>query len=272
MSDWQEHTKGCGTGVGLGCVSFLIAATLAWFSLTKFPATQKTPPVLWWCLFIAAVLFFLLTLSFARYYRRAVVMARKDAEVATSEARVRYTDIPTQVQQMETAIRTADFHLDVATREFAQHRYAPFWDAMESAAKAIGDCHTCQGWLAFDIDQYVNALSGRIHDFPTWDTAIASIPEVAPALSRFTDLKNAAEADYHFASMREFRETRQVMIAGFKTLGEALRHLENAMVNSIQDLKRAVDRSVVLRAADTMHLQVVARFLIGGNQGKTASR
>jgi len=272
FSDWRNHTKGCGTAGGLGCFSLMVIGALAWFSLTTFPATQKTPPVLWWSLFILAVATLLLLLSYLQYYSRATSVAKKEAAAATSEARTRYVDIPKQVEQMDAAIRAADYYLDVAAREFEQHRYAPFWDALEAAAKSIGDCHTCQGWLAFDIDHYVNALSGRVHDFPTWDTAVIAIPEVTPALSRFTTLKNAAEADYHFASMREFRETRQVLIAGFKTLGEALRHLETAMVTSIQDLKRAVDRSVMLRAADSAHLHVVARFLITPSQRKPDSR
>jgi hypothetical protein len=176
---------------------------------------------------------------------------------------VRFKDIGVQAVGINTSVERATFYLDVAKREFAQHRYAPFWDAMESAATAIGQCHTCHGYLAFDIDQYVNALAGRIHDFPGWDKAITSIREIEPALQQFATLKNDAEADFHFANIRELRETRKVMIAGFQTLGEALRHLETAVVDSIRDLKRAVNRSLLLRAADPTQIHVVARFLIG---------
>jgi hypothetical protein len=204
-------------------------------------------------------------LSAQTYYSRATEDAKRQAAEATAEARVRFKDIGVQATSISTSVERANFFLDVAQREFTQHRYAPFWDAMESVATAIGQCHTCHGYLAFDIDQYVNALSGRIHNFPGWDQAITSIREVAPALHQFAALKNDAEADFHFANIRELRETRKVMIAGFQTLGEALRHLENAVVDSIQDLKRAVNRSLLMRAADPAQIHVVARFLIGAD-------
>lgn len=186
----------------------------------------------------------------------------REAAAATTEARVRFKDIAVQSSSTSTMAERALFYLDVAGREFQHHRYAPFWDAMENAATAIGHCHACQGYLAFDIDQYVNALAGRIHDFPAWDQAVMKIGEIAPALDRFAELRHHAEADFHFANIRELRETRKVMIAGFQTLGEAIRHLESTVVDSISDLKRAVNRSLLFRAADPTRLHLVARFLI----------
>jgi hypothetical protein len=268
LADWREYTQGCTTAGSVGCFSVAFTSLLAWLSLDAFPTTRATEPALWWSLYVAIVVILILGLSFLLYYSRATTRHKKDAAAAATEAAVRYRDIRVQVGGIADSLQQAAFYLDVASREFAQHRYAPFWDAMEAAATAIGQCHTCQGYLAFDIDHYVNALSGREHDFPTWDHAVDSIPEVEPALAQFANLKNAAEADYQFASMREFRETRQVMIAGFKTLGEALRHLENAVVTSIGDLKRAVDRSVLLRAADSAHLQLIAKFLLGGSSSR----
>jgi hypothetical protein len=262
VADWRAHTSGCSTAGGLGCLSVIIVSVISALLLSRFPAAKEISSGTWWLGGTIATVILLLLLSLAAYYSRANKRNRLDAEAATSEARVRYKDIGVQAGGIATAIERAQFYLDVAAREFAQHRYAPFWDAMENAATAIGQCHTCQGYLAFDIDQYVNTLSGRLHDFPSWDHAVTSIAAVEPSLHRFAQLKNDAEADYHFASMREFRETRQVMIAGFKTLGEALRHLEHAVVDSIADLKRAVNRSLLMRAADPTHIHVVARFLI----------
>jgi hypothetical protein len=242
----------------------VVVGVLSAILLKQYPdATQSISTTRWYWAFALASVLLLLLLSLAVYHSRETTRHKREAAAATAEARVRYKDIGVQAGGIGSSVERAQFYLDVAAREFAQHRYAPFWDAMEAAATAIGQCHACQGYLAFDIDQYVNVLGGRLHDFPSWDHAVSSIPEIEPALGRFAHLKNEAESDYQFASMREFRETRQVMIAGFKTLGEALRHLEHAVVDSISDLKRAVDRSLLLRAADPAHIHVVARFLIG---------
>ena len=263
ISDWRAHTKGCSTAGGLGCVSVVVAAALAGVARTKIENVKAMTPGEWWLLVALLALLFLVLSSLWSYYSRANTHLKREAAAATAEARTRYVDIGVQSGGIVQSVQQARFYLDVAGREFQQHRFAPFWDAMENAAKAIGQCRLIQGYLAFDIDHYVNALAGRIHNFPTWDHAITSIADIEPELKRFAELKDAAEADYQFASMREFRETRQVMIAEFRTLGEALRHLEHAVVSSISDLKRAVDRSVLLRAADSAHLGQIAKFLLG---------
>jgi hypothetical protein len=262
LTDWREYTKGCSTAGGLGCVSIIIVGVVAGIVFSKFPQAKPVDPQTWWLSAVGAVMLVLLLLSLFTYFSRARARHKREAAAATTEARVRFKDMGAQSGGISTSVERASFYLDVADREFKQHRYAPFWDAMETAATAIGQCHACQGYLAFDIDQYVNALAGRTHDFPGWDQAVVPIREIEPALSRFAELKNDAETDFHFANIRELRETRKVMIAGFQTLGEALRHLETAVVDSITDLKRAVNRSLLMRAADPTRIHVVARFLI----------
>lgn len=263
LRGWREHTKGCSTAGGLGCVSIIIVSIFAGIVLQKFPEkTKAMSPEAWWLAVVGFTMVLLLVLSLIAYYSRATARSKREATAATAEARVRFTDISVQSNAITTSVERALFYLNVADREFQQHRYAPFWDAMESAATAIGQCHACQGYLAFDIDQYVNALSGRLHNFPGWDQAVTSLQEIEPALRHFARLKNDAEADFHFANIRELRETRKVMIAGFQTLGEALRHLETAVVDSIADLKRAVNRSLMMRAADPTRIHTIARFLI----------
>lgn len=272
MADWREYTKGCSTAGGLGCVSIIIVSVVAGIVLSQFPQTKSVSLGTRWLLAVGAAVLLLLLLSLVTYYSRATASHKRQAAAATAEARVRFKDIGVQSGGITTSVERAAFYLDVASREFTQHRYAPFWDAMEAAATSIGQCHACQGYLAFDIDQYVDALAGRLHDFPAWDQAVVSIREVEPALVRFAELKNDAEADFHFANIRELRETRKVMIAGFQTLGEALRHLETAVVDSIADLKRAVNRSLLLRAADPTRIHVVARFLIASASPPTDDR
>jgi hypothetical protein len=271
LSGWRTHTQGCSTGGGLGCLSLILAMALGALALRQMESVKLMTRGEWWLFVGLMALLILVLASLASYSKRAHAHLQGEALAATKEARTRYVDIGVQAGGIVQSVEHARFYLDVAAREFQQHRFAPFWDAMENAAKFIGQCKLVQGYLAFDIDQYVNALSGRLHDFPTWDHAINEISNIEPELHRFAELKDAAEADYQFASMREFRETRQVMIAEFRTLGEALRHLERAVVSSISDLKRSVDRSMMLKAADPVNLLKVAKFLLTDTAHNRAS-
>lgn len=262
LAEWRKHAMGCSTIGGLGCVSIVIVGVVAGIIAGNSPQSRSLGAGVWTMTILSAATLLLMLLSLISYRSNMTAKSNREAAAATAEARVRFKDIAVQSSGTSSMTERALFYLDVAGREFQQHRYAPFWDAMENAATAIGQCHACQGYLAFDIDLYVNALAGRIHDFPAWDQAVMKIGEIAPALERFAALKHDAEADFHFANIRELRETRKVMIAGFQTLGEALRHLETAVVDSISDLKRAVNRSLLFRAADPTRLHVVAHFLI----------
>jgi len=260
FSAWRDSTAGCSTAGCLGCSSLFVAVLL--MAIVTASLNQSLSASIWWPIVLILTGMLLLVSSLAVYYSKTTSRFKTDALKATTEARARYHDIRTQVTTIDQSVRRAAQALALADNEFKNHRFAPFWDAMEAAVTAIGECHGAQQTLAADIDQYVGVLEAKRHDFPSWDTAVTTIPDVAPLLTRFVQLKSAAEADYQFASMREFRETRQVMIAGFRTLGEALRNMETAVTTSINNLKRAVDRSVAQRAADPVHLNVVANFLV----------
>jgi hypothetical protein len=262
FSAWRDSTAGCSTAGCLGCSSLFVAVCLVSLLTASFSQLRSIGASIWWPIILILTGTLLLASSLAVYYSRTTSRLKTDALKATTEARARYHDIRTQVSTIDQSVRRAAQALAMADNEFRNHRFAPFWDAMEAAVTAIGECHNAQQTLAADIDQYVGVLEAKRHDFPSWDTAVTTIPDVVPLLTRFVQLKSAAEADYQFASMREFRETRQVMIAGFRTLGEALRNMENAVTTSMGNLKSAVDRSVSRRAADPVHLNVVAGFLV----------
>jgi len=262
VSGWRESTASCSTAGCLGCSSLFVAVCIVSIATAYFTQLRSLGSSIWWPITMILTGTFLLASSLAVYYSRTTSRLKTEALKATTEARARYHDIRTQVGTIDQSVRRAAQALALADNEFKNHRFAPFWDAMEAAVTAIGECHGAQQTLAADIDQYVGVLEAKRHDFPSWDTAVTTIPDVAPLLTRFVQLKSSAEADYQFASMREFRETRQVMIAGFRTLGEALRNMENAVTTSIGNLKSAVDRSVARRAADPVHLNVVAGFLV----------
>jgi hypothetical protein len=269
LSAWIRNTAGCGTGGCLGCSSLVIAFTLLAVAsylvadLRHVDWTFRSISIL--CL-AAAIL---LLLSVIVYVVRALGAERNVAHAATFEARAKYASIADQADAITRSVETAERHLATSAAEFRQHRYAPFWDAMENATKAIGQTRAAQSILTADINRYVDVLHERDHDFPDWDHAVTRIADIEPALAQFRQLKDAAESDYHFASIRQMVETRQVMIEGFKNLGDALRHLETAVVTSIADLRTAINRSLMLRAANSTHLQVIAGFLVRFGSGET---
>ena len=145
LSGWREHTKGCSTAGGLGCVSIIIVGILAGIMLQQFPDKAKSMSSgAWWFIAVGTTVLLLLMMSLIAYYSRATARSKREAAAAATEARVRFKDIGVQSNGITTSVERALFYLNVADREFVQHRYAPFWDAMESAATAIGQCHVHQ--------------------------------------------------------------------------------------------------------------------------------
>lgn len=62
--------------------------------------------------------------------------------------------------------------------------------------------------------------------------AVVKVPSIDATTTGMNALRRSAEADFHFANIWEHRQLRKVMIAGFQTLGEALKHLEESVLQS----------------------------------------
>ena len=69
-----------------------------------------------------------------------------------------------------------------------------------------------------------------------------SLPVPNSILKEFNRIFRMAQKDFQFASIWEHRQTRNVLIAGFSTLGEVINNLEYTINASLSDLQYSVSR------------------------------
>lgn len=124
--------------------------------------------------------------------------------------------------------------------EFQSNAYAPFWDAIENAARFLDLCQSDYAAIQKERVQYYEALSPSRHNFPIIESQLEPLKDPEPALSDFHRLLRQGQTNLGFAQIWEHRATRQSIVEGFRTLAEGIRHLEATMVKSIEELRRSI--------------------------------
>lgn len=270
--DWRDMNRGCGVASCLGCSSAMFAMVLLLILATSVLSNYDASWQEWVGWFGVVVVAFILTGSLLHYLYRSDQDRRTAASTITLEVRQRFSDIQGHASAIEHYGVIADQALQRARIAHEEKRYGEFWEAIEEATKALDTCQSSQVAIAANIDRYVTALDQRVHDFPHWYHGLRPLQDIAPLIRELASLKKTADSSYEFASIREIRATRQDIVGSINKLGETIRHLEGAVTASLNDLRRAVNRSALLRAADPVHLRVVVGFLFSGaSEDETAS-
>jgi hypothetical protein len=212
-------------------------------------------------LFGIAVVVALVLGSLLLYLYRSTTTRSADAATATLQARQRFSDIHSHAAAIEHHQWTAGQALGRARAAYEDTLYSEFWESIEEATKALEICQNSQSAIATDIDGYVTVLDGRTHDFPLWYAGLRPLQDLTPLMRELSALKRKGDSNHQFATIREMQKIR----GAIEKLGEAIRHLEVAVTTSLNDLRRAVNRSALLRAADPGQLRVVVGFLFSGS-------
>lgn len=261
IRDWRAANRGCGIASCLGCSSAVIAIFLVAFLIVKLQqdrAVDWREGLGWFGIVVVALL---LTGSLLLYLYRSAQARSASAVAATLEARARFSDIRGHASTIQHHHMLADQALRRAHVALEEKQYGGFWESIEEATKALDMCQNSQALIAVNIERYVTALDNRTHDFPQWHAGLKPLQDLAPLTGELSKLKKKGDSSYEFASIRELRATRHEIVRSITELGEAIRHLEGAVTSSLNDLRRAVNRSTLLRAADPAQLRVVVGFL-----------
>jgi len=260
----RNSARGCVAIGCLGCSSSLVGIVLLVVLAMYWRALDQG--LTWgmrFYLFVTSASVAFACLSFIDYVGCVVAENRAIANTKTNVARENLRNIRRQVQAMAHHAHLARRSYAHAVVEHDAHRYAAFWDEIEEAARQVDAFRAAQFALAGGIENYVNVLYGTEHSFPFWYEGITEIPELGSTMHDMNRLRRAAESDFHFANIWEHRQSRQVLIAGFQTLGEGLRHLEESVITSLDALKKAVSRSVTIQGVPAAGaINILARFVI----------
>lgn len=127
-----------------------------------------------------------------------------------------------------------------ARAEYAEHAFAPFWDAVERATRHIAAYRDIASGLNTRAVEYQRVLQGRRHDFGLFPVKSTDLPELEPRLAEFREVVRLGQTDFHFASIYEQRKTREVLIAGFRTLGDAIENVGHAVTQSLAELENTL--------------------------------
>src|ERR1035438_2530325 len=91
---------------------------------------------------------------------------------------------------------------------------------------------------------YYRDLRGREHDFPHFPISAGNVPDASPETNQLRRVVRMGQTNFQFANIWEHRRTRDVMIAGFRTLGDAINNLESTVENSIANLESSFSSDV----------------------------
>jgi hypothetical protein len=228
-----------------GCASGLIALiVLFWAASQNFWSSSATADHFLRFVGLSALLYLVATLVV--YIVRKKQRNRSEAARATSDAMTILNGVREHSNYLTYRARTVADALKTAAFELEQEAFAPFWDAIEAAAAALGECHASSEWISTGVPRYDAILHEREHDFPDCFDGIEALPDCRPLLDELYRLVRLAQRDFRFANIWELRQTRKVLIAGFATLGEAIKSLEETVQRSIADLKKTIEARTLI--------------------------
>jgi len=150
-------------------------------------------------------------------------------------------------ESMPLHLDSAEKWLDQAQADFAESAFAPFWDSVENAAN----------WLALfdegvrqikDKSSCYTALIGQYkHTPPPFPLVPRSVEKLSVGMAtaeRMRAIVRTAQRNFQFAMIYEQRKTNQILVAGFKTLAEALEYMTRQITASLDSLADSVNTSL----------------------------
>jgi hypothetical protein len=173
-------------------------------------------------------------------------MQRREAE-AESEAQAltsRAIDILESSMALETScwasFQEASTAMQQAQYEFDDRAFSPFWDAIEGAIYHLSSFNDAILQLPYKHREYYSILQGRKHTFPPFPITPESLPNPTPIINELYNLVRQGQKDFQFALIWEQIKTREVLIAGFTTLADAIKGIGETISESISNMARGL--------------------------------
>jgi hypothetical protein len=141
-------------------------------------------------------------------------------------------------------LKDASGWLRHAESEYDDNAFSPFWDAVENAAKHLAAFDNKTNQLTRNAKEYYQNLNGRKHTFPGFPINVRVMPDPSSVLKELRRVVRMGQTDFQFANIWEHRRTREVLIAGFRTLGEAVNNLGATIEYSVSNLQQSISSDV----------------------------
>lgn len=198
----------------------------------------------------------------------AWIRADKEAEqqeYARGELRDLQDETLSLFESLPRHLAEAEKHMDQAEREFADGAFAPFWDAIEAAATALGHLNHGLHVIKLNASRYeelANQWDGRLQGFVPTPVSVRKLGISGATAERLQSIVRRAQRNFQFATIYEQRKTNKILVAGFTSLGQALANMTHMITASIDDLADSVtstqSRIGAMMATSNSHLETLA--------------
>jgi len=148
------------------------------------------------------------------------------------------------VEDLQKYLDSASYFIEKAESEYNDNAFSPFWDAIESAATQLAIFNDATIKLSTNADEYFRKLSGRKHTFPVFPANESNLPNPIIILNELRRVVRLGQTNFQFANIWEHRKTQEVLLAGFRTLGEAVSNLASTIHYTISDLQQSVSSEI----------------------------
>jgi hypothetical protein len=148
------------------------------------------------------------------------------------------------MESMPGWVESAESHLDRADRDFAEGAFAPFWSSVERAAIALAGFDESVQKIERNSCEYIDLLARYRGAAPAFAVSTPSTTRMRLATAtcrRMQGIVRRAQCDFQFSVIYEHRKTNQILVAGFRSLAEALEEMTGRITTSIDSLTTAVD-------------------------------
>jgi hypothetical protein len=195
----------------------------------------------------------------ARLAQAAQEAERKIEEIRSNSLRI--------VKELSTELSASLASLAQAREEFSSNAFGPFWDTVEKGALHLARFKVSVDMLSENARKDEEILSHWKHSFPPFPVTRDLIPDATPAVHELQQVVRLGQTNFEFASIWEQRKTREVLIEGFDTLGQAIVELGSAITGSVSKLESRMASEL----AESRAVQEEVRKAIG-THGQTQER
>lgn len=141
-------------------------------------------------------------------------------------------------------VRESESALDSAEQEFSDGAFAPFWDAVETAATRLATFNNTVQQL-IQNSTFHRSESSKLDTRPApFQLGVDTLPDASHTAHRMRSVVRRAQKDFHFATIYEQRKTNQLLVAGFSTLGQAINELGDRLDSSLESLASSISIAI----------------------------
>ncbi len=139
----------------------------------------------------------------------------------------------------------AEITLDRAHDELRSLLPSPFWEAMEEVVASLNTFQQALSVIEARRSAYFTQAAQLGGSVPEFTLGVSVLPDPSATHSRLNRLYREAQALDRFPIVYEQRRTNAILIAGFRSLGQAIERLGGRIVDEISSLAASLDCRLV---------------------------